>query len=93
MGKLSVEGRIPNKFDTRPHSANLEMRTMEKSSVKGQTKGVINSRQIKVIDNDIGKSYEAYAMDDYFWIRWTVNSINMLVNVFHLALCGGTFLF
>ncbi|KAH8501690.1 hypothetical protein H0E87_016468 [Populus deltoides] len=30
------------------------LRTMEKSAVKGQTKGVINSRQIKVIDNDTG---------------------------------------
>ncbi|KAB5538927.1 hypothetical protein DKX38_016460 [Salix brachista] len=52
QGKMSVEGRILNKFDVRPHSENLE--NYRKICRERTKKYMIKSRQIKVIDNDTG---------------------------------------
>ncbi|KAJ6900582.1 general transcription factor IIF subunit 2-like [Populus alba x Populus x berolinensis] len=52
QGKLSVEGRILNKFDVRPHSENLE--NYRKICRERTKKYMVKSRQIKVIDNDTG---------------------------------------
>jgi transcription initiation factor TFIIF subunit beta len=46
IGKLSVEGRILNKFDVRPHSENLE--NYRKICRERTKKYMVKSRQIKV---------------------------------------------
>ncbi|GAV73492.1 TFIIF_beta domain-containing protein [Cephalotus follicularis] len=51
-GKISVEGKILNKFDMRPHDGNLE--NYWKLCRERTNKYMTKSRQIQVIDNDNG---------------------------------------
>ncbi|KAK6228151.1 hypothetical protein SCA6_000491 [Theobroma cacao] len=51
-GKLSVEGKILNKFDMRPHDENIE--NYGKLCRERTNKYMTKSRQIQVIDNDNG---------------------------------------
>ncbi|XWS56460.1 hypothetical protein CRYUN_Cryun09bG0087100 [Craigia yunnanensis] len=52
QGKLSVEGKIINKFDMRPHDENIE--NYGKLCRERTNKYMNKSRQIQVIDNDNG---------------------------------------
>ncbi|XVF75517.1 hypothetical protein PTKIN_Ptkin13bG0194100 [Pterospermum kingtungense] len=52
QGKLSVEGKIINKFDMRPHDENIEK--YGKLCRERTNKSMSKSRQIQVIDNDNG---------------------------------------
>ncbi|EOY18589.1 hypothetical protein QUC31_006449 [Theobroma cacao] len=52
QGKLSVEGKILNKFDMRPHDENIE--NYGKLCRERTNKYMTKSRQIQVIDNDNG---------------------------------------
>ncbi|XVF23667.1 hypothetical protein REPUB_Repub13aG0059100 [Reevesia pubescens] len=52
QGKLSVEGKIVNKFDMRPHDENIE--NYGKLCHERTNKYMNKSRQIQVIDNDNG---------------------------------------
>ncbi|XP_020231834.1 general transcription factor IIF subunit 2 isoform X1 [Cajanus cajan] len=52
QGKISVEGKILNKFDMRPHNQNLEL--YAKLCRERTNKYMVKSRQIQVIDNDTG---------------------------------------
>ncbi|XP_022764578.1 general transcription factor IIF subunit 2-like [Durio zibethinus] len=52
QGKLSVEGKIKNKFDMRPHDENIE--NYGKLCRERTNKSMNKSRQIQVIDNDNG---------------------------------------
>ncbi|ESR49505.1 transcription initiation factor IIF subunit beta [Citrus sinensis] len=51
-GKISVEGKIKNKFDMRPHHENME--NYGKLCRERTNKYMTKSRQIQVIDNDNG---------------------------------------
>ncbi|KAJ7970422.1 putative Transcription initiation factor IIF subunit beta [Quillaja saponaria] len=52
QGKISLEGKILNKFDMRPHNQNLE--TYAKLCRERTNKYMKKTRQIQVIDNDSG---------------------------------------
>ncbi|KAJ8766061.1 hypothetical protein K2173_020577 [Erythroxylum novogranatense] len=52
QGKVSVEGKIINKFDMRPHNENLE--SYGKLCRERTSKYMTKNRQIQVIDNDKG---------------------------------------
>ncbi|KAI4351329.1 hypothetical protein L6164_005704 [Bauhinia variegata] len=52
QGKLSVEGKILNKFDMRPHNQNLEL--YGKICRERTNKYMVKNRQIQVIENDRG---------------------------------------
>ncbi|XP_028782088.1 general transcription factor IIF subunit 2 isoform X1 [Neltuma alba] len=52
QGKISVEGKILNKFDMKPHNQNLEL--YGKLCRERTNKYMVKSRQIQVIDNDHG---------------------------------------
>ncbi|XP_008233347.1 PREDICTED: general transcription factor IIF subunit 2 [Prunus mume] len=51
QGKLSVEGKILNKFDMKPHNENLENYG---KLCRERTKKYMKNRKIQVIDNDNG---------------------------------------
>ncbi|TKY46294.1 transcription initiation factor TFIIF subunit beta [Spatholobus suberectus] len=52
QGKISMEGKILNKFDMRPHNQNLEL--YGKLCCERTNKYMVKSRQIQVINNDSG---------------------------------------
>ncbi|XP_027357475.1 general transcription factor IIF subunit 2 [Abrus precatorius] len=52
QGKISVEGKILNKFDMRPHNQNLEL--YGKLCRERTNKYMVKNRQIQVINNDSG---------------------------------------
>ncbi|KAK7380747.1 hypothetical protein VNO78_33264 [Psophocarpus tetragonolobus] len=52
QGKISVEGKILNKFDMRPHNQNLDL--YAKLCRERTNKYMVKSRQIQIIDNDSG---------------------------------------
>ncbi|XP_057445783.1 uncharacterized protein LOC130737927 [Lotus japonicus] len=52
QGKISVEGKILNKFDMRPHNQSLEL--YGKLCRERTNKYMVKNRQIQVIDNDTG---------------------------------------
>ncbi|KAK2383282.1 Transcription initiation factor IIF, beta subunit [Trifolium repens] len=52
VGKVSVEGKIVNKFDMRPHNQNLEL--YGKLCRERTKKYTVKNRQIQVIEHDTG---------------------------------------
>ncbi|KAK2366409.1 Transcription initiation factor IIF, beta subunit [Trifolium repens] len=52
QGKVSVEGKIVNKFDMRPHNQNLEL--YGKLCRERTKKYTVKNRQIRVIEHDTG---------------------------------------